>query len=207
MQRVAILTNTPFSATTTPRRLAVRLRLAAAVIALAGIIAAAVLVSPAATAPTERTGTPLFRYVNSGWVSPVENYGANPYVDQLYAFVITNQEQLEAFDDSAIAKRTLGNTTTLGRIEFEDSVLLAAYYVWRPVRGDPLSVAELTIEGNKAAVALELSDDPQGREYPYLFAPMTMVAVPRALFPPGQEVEFVFSLNGELIHSVSAMPN
>ncbi len=189
------------------RRLAVRVRFAAAVIALAGIIAAAFLVSPAATAPAERTGTPLFRYVNSGWVSPVENFGANPYVDQLYAFVITNQRELEAFDDSAIAKRTLGNTTTLGRIEFEDSVLLAAYYVWRPVRGDPLSVAELTIEGNKAAVALELSDDPQGREYPYLFAPMTMVAVPRALFPPGQEVEFVFSLNGELIHSVSAMPN
>ena len=127
-------------------------------------------------------------------------------MDQLYAFVITNQEELEAFDDSAIAKRTLGNTTTLGRIEFEDSVLLAAYYVWRPVRGDPLSVAELTIEGNKAAVALELSTTPR-QGIPYLFAPMTMVAVPRALFPLGQEVEFVFSLNGELIHSVSAMPN
>ena len=206
MQRVGLLIDTPSSAATLQRS-AGWLRFAVAVVALAGIIAAAFFVSLAETAPAERTGAPLFRYVNSGWVSPVEDFGGNPYVDQLYAFVITSQQELQAFDDSAIAKRTLGNTTSLGRIEFEDSVLLAAYYVWRPVRGDPLSVAELTIEENRAVVALELSDDPQGREYPYLFAPMTMVAVPRALFPPGQEVEFQFQLDGEPGITVSAVPN
>jgi len=84
---------------------------------------------------------------------------------------------------------------------------LAAYYIWRPVRGDPLSVVSLDVNGNSAVVDLELSDDPQGREYPYLFAPMTMVSVNRSLFPPGQQVDFHFMLNGEPNETVSAIPN
>ena len=54
---------------------------------------------------------------------------------------------------------------------------------------------------------LELADDAQGRLYPYLFAPMTMVSVNRSLFPPGEPVEFVFQLNGEPNGTVSAIPN
>ena len=148
----------------------------------------------AADAAQEATQTPplLWRYVNSGWVSPVEYFEASPYLDELHAFVITTQDELDAFNKSVVSKRILGNTTSLGRIDFLDSVLLAAYYVWRPVQGDPLSVVKLNVNGNSAVVDLELSDDPQGRLYPYLFAPMTMVSVNRSLFPAGQPVDFVF---------------
>ena len=149
----------------------------------------------------------LWRYVNSGWVSPVEYFEANPYLDELHAFVITTQEELDAFNRSAISKRTSGNSTSLGRIDFLDSVLLAAYYIWRPVQGDPLSVVDLNVSGNSAVVDLELDDDAQGRLYPYLLAPMTMVSVNRSLFPRGEPVEFVFQLNGEPNETVSAIPN
>ena len=45
---------------------------------------------------------------------------------------------------------------------------------------------------------LELDDDAQGREYPYLFAPMTMVTVDRDKFPAEGPVSFEFRLGGEL---------
>ena len=150
---------------------------------------------------------PTFRYVNSGWVSPVDWEEVGPFATELRAFVLTNQEELEAFEDEFISKRSYGNSTSLGRIEFDDSVLLAAYYVWRPTRGDPLSVADLVVDGNQAAVRVELDIDPQGREYPYLFAPMVMVSTLRARFPEGEPVDFVFELNGHPPITLTATPN
>ena len=150
---------------------------------------------------------PPFRYVNSGWVSPLDWEEAGPFATELRAYVLTSQAELEAFENGFISKRSYGNSTTLARIEFDDSVLLAAYYVWRPARGDPLSVAALEIEGNQAAVTIELDKDPQGREYPYLFAPMVMVAADREQFPEGRPVEFVFNLEGHPPIELTALPN
>ena len=152
-------------------------------------------------------GTPVFRYVNSGWVSPLDWEEAGPFAAELRAFVIGSQEELDDFEDGFISKRIYGNATTLDRIEFESAALLAAYYIWRPVRGDPLSVAGLQVEKGRAVVKIELDEDPQGREYPYLFAPMVMVAVERSLFPEGEPVEFVFELNGEAAVTQTATPN
>ena len=163
--------------------------------------------SSGATQASNQPTPLLWRYVNSGWVSPVDYFEASPYLDELHAFVITTQEELDAFNRSAISKSVLGNTASLGRIDFLESVLLAAYYIWRPVQGDPLSVVDLNVNGSSAVVDLELADDAQGRLYPYLFAPMTMVSVNRSLFPPGEPVEFVFQLNGEPNGTVSAIPN
>lgn len=163
--------------------------------------------SDAATLEETQTPPLLWRYVNSGWVSPVDYFEASPYLEELHAFVITTEEELDAFNKGAVSKRILGNTTSLGRIDFLDSVLLAAYYIWKPVRGDPLSVVDLIVNGNSAVVDLELSDDAQGRLYPYLFAPMTMVSVDRSLFPKAKPVEFVFQLNGEPNETILAVPN
>ena len=185
------------------RLLAVVLLLAASVVAL--LLAGGAGEDGGLAGPAQEA--PMFRYVNSGWVSPVDYAQANAFTQELRAFVITSQEELDAYEAGIIAKRTLGNTVSLARIDFPESVLLAAYYVWRPVQGDPLSVSALEIDGTRAVVDLELSDDPQGRERPYLFAPMTMVSVERSLFPPSQEVKFVFNLNGETVHTVLATPN
>jgi hypothetical protein len=64
-------------------------------------------------------------------------------------------------------------------------------------------------------VLLELEDSPQGKEYPYLLAPMAMVALDRSLFPQGERIEFVFRVfqtNGEPLNeappvTVSAIVN
>ncbi len=184
-----------------------RIRLPLLAAALTALIVALALAGGAGKDGVVSPEAPMFRYVNSGWVSPLEYAQASSFTQELRTFVITSQEELEAYEAKIITKRTLGNTVSLGRIDFPESVLLAAYYVWRPVQGDPLSVTALKIDGSQAVVELELSDDPQGRERPYLFAPMIMVAVERSLFPAGEPVEFVFELNGETVHTVSATPN
>jgi hypothetical protein len=126
------------------------------------------------------------------------------FTGRLRAYVITSQEQFDVFQRSIAVKRSQGSTTSLGRAKFPDSVLLAAYYLWRPLQGDPLSVTGISLEGHEATVDLELAESPQGKEYPYLYAPMTMVTVDRSFFPAGEPLNFVFRLNGEPVATVLA---
>ena len=140
--------------------------------------------------------------MNSGWGSPYERQGTGAFTQQLRAFVITNQEELDSFQQSFALKKSWGTTTSLGRVDFPESILLAAYYLWRPYQGDPLSVVGLSVKGNQVDVLLELEESPQGKEYPYLYAPMAMVAIDRSHFPAGGAVDFVFYLNGEAQETV-----
>ena len=161
--------------------------------------------SPSTDAPETGAGdAPLWKYVNSGWVYPDVSDDLQVFSEELKVFVITSQEELDAFQQGFTTKRTLGTTTSLGRIDLPNSILLAAYYLWRPFQGDPLSVEGFSVEGNRAVVLLELDDSPQGKEYPYLLAPMVMVAVDRAQFTLGEALDFVFHLNGEPHTTVAA---
>lgn len=157
-------------------------------------------------------GAAVFRYVNSGWVAPLDGADYGAFSGELRAFVLGSEAELAAFEGGLAVRVSRGSAVSLGRIEFEGSVLLAAYYVWRPVRGDPLSVVGVRVDGGSgrgalAVVSLELDREPQGREYPYLLAPMVMVAVARSEFPLGAAVEFVFELEGAAAAVVSAVPN
>ena len=145
----------------------------------------------------ESPGLPLWRYVNSGWVSPVNEQSASAFSRELRAVVITSAEEMDEFNRTVINKRTRGTGATLNRPEFPGSVVLAVYLMWLPVQGDPLSVVGLEVVGNRALVQLELDEESQGREYPYLFAPMTMVTVDRSVFPEQGPVEFEFRLDEE----------
>ena len=150
---------------------------------------------------------PTFRYVNSGWVSPDNWQDLGAFSEELRAFVIVSQDELDSFEDGYVSKVSRGNATTLGRIDFDTSVLLAAYYVWRPVKGDPLSVTDVVIQGDRATALLALDDNAQGREYSYLYAPMVMVAVERSLFPADEAVAFTFELDGHPSITLNATPN
>ena len=151
-----------------------------------------------AEATLEPAAPPLWRYVNSGWVSPLNQQSVNAFSRELRVDVITSSNELEEFNRRVVSKRTVGTGATLSRAEFPGSVLLVAYLLWLPVQGDPLSVVGLKLDGNRAVVDLELDEDSQGREYPYLFAPMTMVTVDRDEFPVEGPVSFEFRLDGEL---------
>ena len=190
-----------------PRLLPV-LRLPAAMAFLAAIFAVIYIWGEEWALPPVRTGEiPAFRYVNSGWIAPVDASAEGAFRDELRAFVIVSQDELDDFEEGYVSKVSRGNTTTLNRIDFEKAALVAAYYIWRPVRGNPLTVADIQANGRNAVVELELSYDPQGREYPYMYAPMVMVAVERSLFPEDEPVEFVFNLNGEPTITLTATPN
>ena len=141
---------------------------------------------------------PLWRYVTSGWVSPLSQQSANAFSRELRAAVITSAAELEEFNRTVISKRTRGTGVTLNRAEFPGSVVLVAYVLWLPVQVDPLSVVGMEIDGRHVVVDLELDEEPQGREYPYLFAPMTMVTVDRTEFPAEGSTSFDFRLDGEL---------
>ena len=163
---------------------------------------------PSPTAASEDIAlstTPPWQYVNSGWVEPQAQAIVGPLGQQLRAFVITSQEELDAFQKKSKIRISKGTTTSLGRIDFPKSILIAAYYMWRPLQGDPLAVVGFSLDDRNAEVLLELDDAPQGKEYPYLFAPMTMVAIDRSLFLTSETIDFAFHLNGEYLTTVSAI--
>lgn len=141
---------------------------------------------------------PPWRYVNSGWVSPIDQQSIGAFSKELRADVITSATELEEFNSTVINKRIRGTGVTLNRADFPESVVLVAYLMWLPVQGDPLSVIDIEIDGRYVVVYLELNEEPQGREYPYLLAPMTMVALDRSEFPVDGSVSFDFVLDDEL---------
>ena len=165
-----------------------------------------------ATTAVERQTAPQhqWKYVNSGWVSPGPEDQVGPFEKELRGFVITSQEELDGFQAKAKIRVSRGTGSSLGRMDFPNSILLAAYFMWRPVQGDPLSVVGFAFEPGgdggqgRADIQLELDESPQGRERPFLLAPMTMVALERSIFPKGEPIEFMFHLDGELMASVSA---
>ena len=168
---------------------------------------------PVATiAPEKEIVSPVlqWRYVNSGWVSPGPEDQVGPLEEEFRAFVITSQQELDHFQERSRIRISRGTTVSLGRVDFPNSILIAAYLMWRPVQGDPLSVVGFAFEPGhdgtqgRADVQLELEDSPQGRERPYLLAPMTMVALDRSVFPKGEPIDFVFHLNGERMTTVTA---
>ena len=174
---------------------------------------AAATSEPAATSVPEKetvSTVPQWRYVNSGWVSPALEYQVGPLDEEFRAFVITSQPELDAFQESSRIRVSRGTTTSLSKVDFPNSILVAAYLMWRPVQGDPLSVVGFAFEPGqdgaqgRAEVQLELEDSPQGRLRPYLLAPMAMVALDRSIFPIGEPIDFVFYLDGERMTTVTA---
>ena len=174
--------------------------------------ATATLAPTATNIPATETvsSLPQWKYVNSGWVSPGPQDQVGALEEKFRAFVITSQAEMDDFQERARIRISRGNTTSLGRVDFPNSILVAAYLMWRPVQGDPLSVVGFDFEPGqngtrgRAEVRLELEDSPQGRERPYLLAPMTMVALDRSIFLKGGQIDFVFHLNGEPIATVSS---
>ena len=153
--------------------------------------------------PSEAVQPPIWRYVNSGWVAPRYEQSAGAFSKELRVAVITSDSEMLLFNQEVVGKRTYGTGDTLGRPEFPGSVVLVAYLLWLPVQGDPLSVIGMEIQGNIVVVQLELEEDAQGRELPYLYAPMTMVTVDRSDLPISGPVDFQFRLDGETLATVT----
>ena len=123
---------------------------------------------------------------------------AEPFAETLKAFVITTDEELTEFLDGLDLIRVRGNPESLNRTDLSQVVVLASYYLWRPLKGDPLSIERIALKGTEIEISLELLEDPQGRERPYLMAPLHIVAVEREDLPRSVPLQFAFLVNGEV---------
>ena len=139
------------------------------------------------------------RFLLGGWVVPRnEPADAEPFVETLKASVFTTEPELRLWLDGLDVIRVRGNFEALDGADLDEVVVLGAYYLWRPLRGDPLFITRTSVNGAEVLVSLELEGDPQGREFPYLMAPLYIASLEREDLPRGVPLTFVFSINGEV---------
>ena len=139
------------------------------------------------------------RFLQGGWVVPNgTELETDPFAETLKAFIITTEEERRSFLDGLDLIRLRRSLEPLNRTDLAQEVVLGTYYLWRPLKGDPLSLVRTTLNGTVVEVSLELEEDPQGRERPYLMAPLYIVALKREELPSKVPMTFVFLLNGEV---------
>ena len=137
------------------------------------------------------------RFLLGGWALP-ESEGAGPFAESLKGFVITTNEQLRVFLDDLNIVRVRGRPESLDQADLDKVVILAAYYLWRPLKGDPLSITGIEVKGQEVEIGLELLEDAQGRESPYLMAPLFISSLAKEGLPRGVPIQFRFLVNGKL---------
>ena len=138
------------------------------------------------------------RFLLGGWIVPKDlEAESEPFAETLKAFVITTEEEMRDFLEGLDFIRLRGNLEAVDRTDFGETVVLAVYYLWRPLKGDPLSLESTTVDGAEVKISLELEQDPQGRERPFLMAPLYITALERQDLPDNASLEFVFLINGE----------
>ena len=152
---------------------------------------------------TASTGELQSRFILGGWVIPLQEQ-AGPFTEELRAFVISSEGELKEFLDDLRLFRIRGQFEALSDTDYSQKVVMAAYFLWRPLKGVPLSLERVSLEADtEVHIDLRLEDAP-GRESPYLAAPLHIVALDRELLPRGVPISFVFLINGEEAVAVSS---
>ena len=137
------------------------------------------------------------RFLLGGWLVPEGvDPAADPFAEVLEARIITSEERMRQFLAAVDLVRIRGNQEILDRVNYEEQVAVVVFYMWRPLKGDPLSLSTAALDGTEIRIGLELLEDPQGRERPFLAAPFYMASVDREGLPVGTPPTFVFSVNG-----------
>ena len=141
------------------------------------------------------------QFLFGGWTIPLTER-AGPFIEELKPFVISNEEELNEFLTGLRLFRVRGRFEALSEIDYGERVILAAYFLWRPLKGLPLSLDAVRLsEKNEVVIDLRLEDVP-GREAPYLAAPFHMVSIRRALLPQDGPVNFIYLLNGNKVATI-----
>ena len=148
----------------------------------------------------------VVRYLVGGWVVPFGPDGrSEPFSETLKTEIITSQDAMTAFLRRFELTLYRGNPASLDRMDYSKDVVVAAYYLWRPLKGDPLSVLGVSVKDARVEVDVELDLDPQGRERPFLMAPLQIVALDREDLGPAGAVDFLFRVNGEVSGTHTAL--
>ena len=142
------------------------------------------------------------RFLLGGWVQPKNvDSGADPFAETLVAFVITTEEELREFLGGVDLLQIRGNLESLDRTDLSRELMVAVYYLWRPLKGNPLSLERTVVNQTEVKVQFELLADPQGRERPFLLAPLYIAALNKEDLSLGVPIRFAFLVNGEVAAS------
>ncbi len=126
-----------------------------------------------------------------------ENEEADPFVDTLRAFILTSEDEIRELLEGVDFLRLRGSLDSLHKADLDQVIVVAVYHMWRPLKGDPLSIANVFLNDTEVEVNLELEADPQGREFPYLVAPLYIAAIQKKDLPKEGPLNFLFKVNGE----------
>ena len=144
-----------------------------------------------------------FRFLLGGWVNP-KDQEADPFVERLEVRLVQSEEQMRDFLEGVDLLRVRGRTEVLGDTDFTQTLIVASYYLWRPLKGDPLSVEKVFIDEGVVHVDMLLEEDPQGRERPYLLAPMYMFSLDKDVLRENEARTVRVILNGVAAEELSA---
>ena len=77
------------------------------------------------------------RSLLKGWILP-ENITENVFEEKLETHLIYDQQEAETLLSSMKFYRAQGKLDEISSINYDDNIVLIAYYLWRPLKGNPL---------------------------------------------------------------------
>jgi hypothetical protein len=137
------------------------------------------------------------RFLVGGWALPQKENASSPFAETLRAFVLTSEREMQVFLEGMRVGQLRGDLKSLTENDFNRSIVVAVYYLWRPVKGDPMTIDTVRLKGDEVTVEITLVDSAPGREFPFLLAPMQVVALDQDAFPRNKPLSFNFLLNGK----------
>ena len=143
------------------------------------------------------------RFILSAWIMPKNKEKSSPFSETLGISILSDESQLELFLDSIELIRLHGNFQNLSTIDFDENILVATYYMWRPIRGNPLTTSQVYVSDDSVMISVELDDESTGKEFPFLYAPLEISSINRNGLPTSNSVKFMFTLNNDQTTIVS----
>ena len=139
------------------------------------------------------------RSLLKGWILP-ENITENVFEEKLETHLIYDQQEAETLLSSMKFYRAQGKLEEISSINYDDNIVLIAYYLWRPLKGNPLLVERFEINNNIVKAYITLDNNNIGKEYPLLLAPIHIVTISKSNIINTDTIQIFF--NGTLNNKI-----
>ena len=139
------------------------------------------------------------RSLLKAWIVP-ENTTQNVFEEKLETYLIYNQQEAETHLSSMKFYKTQGKLEEISSINYDENIVLITYYLWRPLKGNPLLIERFEINNNIINAYITLDNNNIGKEYPLLLAPIHVVAISKSNITNTDAMQIFF--NGTLNNTI-----
>ena len=139
------------------------------------------------------------RSLLKAWIVP-ENTTQNVFEEKLETYLIYNQQEAETLLSSMKFYKTQGKLEEISSINYDENIVLITYYLWRPLKGNPLLIERFEINNNIINAYITLDNNNIGKEYPLLLAPIHVVAISKSNITNTDAMQIFF--NGTLNNTI-----